>query len=904
LLQTGGSTELAALGQTPNLAARLQGEAGHNQLLISQTTHRLAGQLFETISTGPLRLKGFQDPIVAYRVEGESEASSRWEEASPTHLSPLVGRSAELALLEDRWAKSKDGSGQVVLITAEPGVGKSRLVQEFRQRLREEAHATIPLYCTPYHTSSAFHPITDILRRRLGLGADRAPEERLDVLEHWLGELGLATQKYVPLLGPLLSVAIEPRYAALDLSGDERRRRTMDALTAVAESLCGKHPVLLIGEDLHWIDPTTQQWLSQLVELGRTGPLLMLLTFRPEYEAPWRGEPHLTEVRLNHLTRGECRSFVGHLAAHGRLSESLIDQIVKRTDGVPLYVEELSRAALEAEDPEAIPETLKDALTARLDRLGSAKQVAQVAATLGREFPSEVLPAVSQLSVELVNAALTTLLASGLVHRIRSTATGDYQFKHALVRDAAYESLLRAPRQSIHQRAAEALVASEEQTPPEIVAYHFEQAGVFDRAESHWEQAGVEALNRGADEEAMVHFRRALELAQTHHGSAQRCLRLTNRLARTLHLSGKRIEAKDLMLGQASLASVVTDVQLVGYYHRTCGLIHSFLGKRGLARESFEKALAAGRKVNDSRLVAGGQLGLGWEDYFTSRFREAQTRFEDTVTLLTELRPQHSADRRTLRQALYGLGYAKAELGELSEARVVFTKLAELKPAPGSREMVNSAEIAAWVDLMAGDWNKVIERMTAELENEPPPFSEALLYQMLSTAYLGRGDVDRALPMLELALEKAKRYRGRYEQLGVALQLGHAYCESGRWDDAAQLAQESLRGARETESPIAGAQLLLGRIELERGAMREARNCLENALRSFSASGRRPMEARTHLYLASLGHAEGKLDEARGHLHAAHQVYSDMGASWFVAKIASLTNEFGVPIDFDDWKGT
>ena len=596
LLETGGSNELAALGQTPNLAVRLQGEAGSNELIISETTHRLAARRFETKETGSLSLKGFQDPIVAYRVEGESGARSRWEETSLEHFSPLVGRGGELALLEDRWTQAKDGSGQVVLISAEPGVGKSRLVQEFRRRLGEESHTPLALYCTPYHTSSALHPVNDVLRRRLGLGADRGPLECLDALEHWVGELGLAPEYHLPILGPLLAVEIEPRYPALDLSGDERRRRTLDALAAVIESLCASQPVLVIGEDLHWLDPTTQQWLGQLVEIGRTQRLLMLLTFRPEYEAPWRGEPHLTEIRLNHLTHGECRSFVGHLSGNGGFSEAIISRIVERTDGVPLYLEELSRAALAADDPEAIPETLRDALTGRLDCLGPAKPVAQAAAALGREFPGDLVPAVSGLPAESVNAALNTLVESGLVHSIRSTAAGDYQFKHALVRDAAYESLLRAPRQSIHKRAAEALAASEGQVPTEIIAYHFEQAGIFDRAELQWEQAGLEALDRGADEEAGVHFRHTLELAQAHHGSPERCLGLTNRLARTLHLTGKRVEANELMLCQASLASLVTDYRLVGHYHRTCGLIRSFLGERDSARESFEKPSPPARR--------------------------------------------------------------------------------------------------------------------------------------------------------------------------------------------------------------------------------------------------------------------------------------------------------------------
>ncbi len=530
----------AIVGETPNLAARLQALATPNVVLISASTYRLVEGLFECTGLGPQSLKGFSQPVLAYRVRGESAALSGFEAKAARGLTPLVGRGEELALLMERWSQAKDGEGQVVLLCGEAGIGKSRIVRGFRERLEGEAHNRILYYGSAHHRNSAFHPVVDQLQRALRFHKDDTPAGKLDKLDAVLESLALPAQIHAPVLASLLSLPLEDRYPAPELSPEQRKRNIFRTLVDVVEAMASQKPVLMVVEDAHWVDPSTREFIDALIERLRDSRLLLLITYRSELEPPWTPGAHVTSLTLNRLSRKASRAMIVEVAGGKLLPGEVADEIVLKTDGVPLFVEELTKAVLESglvEDAGdrytlsgplpslGIPASLQDSLMARLDRLGPAKEVAQLAASVGRTFGHELLRAVSPLEDDALEAALEQLLQTGLLYRRGLASDATYEFKHALVQDAAYQSLLKSTRQRYHQSVASAL---EErfthivETQPELLAHHYTSAGRTDRAIPYWRRAGERASARSANLEAIAHLTKGLELIEREPATPER----------------------------------------------------------------------------------------------------------------------------------------------------------------------------------------------------------------------------------------------------------------------------------------------------------------------------------------------------------------------------------------------
>ena len=533
LIGEGAAREEAVVGETPNLAARLQALAAPGSVVISHATRRLVGGLFELADLGPRRLKGFAEPFTAWRVEGEGRAEGRFEALHGERLTPLVGREHELGILLERWAWAKDGDGQVVLLSGEPGIGKSRVIRTLRERLGDEPYTPLSHYCSPYHTNSALHPVIDLLERAARLDRDEPPEAQLARLEAVLGRSSDRLETAVPLLAALLGVPTGERYPALALTPEMQKRRTLQALVDQLAGLAGQHPVLALYEDVHWIDPSTLELLGLVIERVRQLPVLALITFRPEFQPPWTGQAHVTSLTMSRLGRRQGADLVGRVTGDKPLPAAIIEQIVARTDGVPLFVEELTKTVLEsglltdagdhyelsgALPPLAIPTTLHDSLMARLDRLAPVKEVAQIGAVIGREFSHELITAVAPMAANLLGDALEQLVSSELVFRCGVPPEAIYTFKHALVQDAAYQSLLKSKRLQLHARIARAL---EEQSleraaaEPEILAHHFTEAGLAGKAIDYWLAAGERAIARSAYLEAIAHLERGLNLVPT-----------------------------------------------------------------------------------------------------------------------------------------------------------------------------------------------------------------------------------------------------------------------------------------------------------------------------------------------------------------------------------------------------
>ena len=467
--EIGGGTrhERLALGETPNIAARLQSLATPGRLVLSEQTQRLVGGIFDYDDVTTHTLKGLTDAVRVYWVHGASAAESRFEAATAIGLTPLVGRDVEIDLLLRRWEQAREGEGQVVLLAGEAGIGKSRITQALRQRLSDEPHLRLRAQCLPYYSNSAFYPFIAHLERAMACERDAPPTEKLDALEALLARVGTPLEEVVPLLAALLSIPTGDRYAPLTMSPQRQKDKTVEALIDQVRDLAQQQPVLNIFEDVHWIDPTSLEALTRLIDRLQDMRVLLVITYRPEFTPVWRGFTHVTTHTLNRLSRRQVATMVQQIAGDRALPQEVLDQIVARTDGVPLFVEELTKTILESgllrDDGArytlagplpllAIPDTLQGSLLARLDRLGPVKEVAQLGAVLGREFAYELLAAVSPLPDTELQAALHRLVQAELVFRRGQPPEATYLFKHALVQDAAYGSLLRSVRQELHAR--------------------------------------------------------------------------------------------------------------------------------------------------------------------------------------------------------------------------------------------------------------------------------------------------------------------------------------------------------------------------------------------------------------------------------------------------------------------
>ena len=521
--------ENLAMGETPNLAARLQGLAEPGEVLISDTTRRLLGALFDLDPLGAQNLKGIAKPVQVFSVRGERLVETRFAAGPGKEMAKILGRDQELALLVDRWRKAAAGEGQMVVLSGEAGIGKSRLVRALVDALTGAQYLRISFQCSPYHTDSPLYPAIRHLYLAAGFGAGDTPEEKLDKLEILLHQAQDDISLAAPLLGGLLGWGelAEARYGALDLLPAQRRSRTLEALLDQLTGLADKNPVLFVLEDAHWIDPTTLEFLERTLDHIDTLRMMVLVTARPTFTHSFGGHPIVTRLTLNRLGREQVDGIVERITRGKKLPRELLDEIAIRTDGVPLFVEELTKTILEScqlrETGSAyvsddcmerltIPSSLQDSLMARLDRMQLAKIVAQSAACIGREFAYTLLAAVLPLPQSELATSLKQLIDAELIYGRGVPPESRYSFKHALVRDAAYQSLLKAKRRELHARVAEALASESPPVAPELLAYHYTEAGMADQAITNWQLAGQRATRSAGNTEAIQHFQKALEL--------------------------------------------------------------------------------------------------------------------------------------------------------------------------------------------------------------------------------------------------------------------------------------------------------------------------------------------------------------------------------------------------------
>jgi class 3 adenylate cyclase/predicted ATPase len=662
-----GRQEQLALGEVPNVCSRIQGLAEPNTVAISAATYRLVQGYFDCQDLGAQTLRGVAEPVPVYRVLQESGARERLDVAATRGLTPLVGREQEVGILLERWNQVKDGQGHVVLLTGDAGIGKSRLVQMLKDHVANQPHTCWECRSLSYFENTALYPVTDLLQRILRFEAHETPNEKLGKLEQTLSQYRLPLEESVPLFAPLLSLPLpESRYAPLTVSPQRQRQQTLNTIIAILLELAERQPVLFILEDLHWTDPTTLELLNLLIDQTPTASMLVLLTCRPHFQPSWHHRSYLTEITVNRLSHVQVEQLVHRMTDGKIFPEAVLQQIIAKTDGVPLFVEELTKAILESGSLKeidehyelqgslstfAIPTTLQDSLMARLDRLMTGKVIAQLGATIGRQFSYALLQAVAQLNDRTLHEELHRLVEAELLYQRGVPPQATYVFKHALIQDAAYESLLKSTRQTYHQRIAQVL---EEQFPqtaeaqPELLAHHYTEAGLAEKAVHYWYTAAQHAVQRSAHVEAIAHLRQGLALLEMLPETPQRLQREVDML---------------IALGVSLLAVKGYAAREVGetytYARQLCQHLQDpaqlFPVLRGLwgyyfmraelqtAQALGEQLLSLAHQVQDSAMLLAAHHTLGLTLFFMGAVASAQTHFAQGIALYDPKRHRASA---------------------------------------------------------------------------------------------------------------------------------------------------------------------------------------------------------------------------------------------------------------------
>jgi class 3 adenylate cyclase/predicted ATPase len=834
----------SVVGETPNLAARLQAVAQSGEVVISHATRRLVGGLFVLDDLGPQRLKGFSEPLAVWRVAGESRAEGRFEARQTAGLTALVGRDEEIALLLRRWQQVKDSEGQVVLLSGEPGIGKSRLVRELRGRLEGEPHICLLRQCSPHHQTSPLHPVIEQLERAAGFERDDPPATKLDKLEVLLAQGTEKLDEAVPLVAALLGVSTGDRYLLPELTPQRQKQRTLEMLVDQLEGLAARQPVLLVYEDAHWIDPTTQELLGLAIERIQHLAVLAIVTFRPDFQPPWTGLPHVSLLPLTRLGRRDGAAMVDRVVGSKPLPPEVSAQIVGKTDGVPLFVEELTKAVLESgliQDagdryeligplpPLAIPSTLHDSLLARLDHLAPVKELAQIGAAIGREFSHALLAAVADRPETELQAALDRLVSSELVFHRGTPPETIYSFKHALVQDAAYGTLLKSRRQQLHARIARVL---EERFPetvgaqPELLAQHYTAAGLHDQAVDYWHRAGQRASERSADLEAIAHLTKGLKLARTLPDPTQ----------------AARQELKLLVaLGEPLVAARGFGAPEVG--------------------TTYTRALELCRELDNTRHLFPTMWGL-WHFY---RGRGALRRARDLGDDLMGLAERYGdpmlllAAHQALGHSLYHLGELSAALSHLEQARAGLDPKLDRSPylrygiVPGVQSTARLAQLL-WC---LGYPDQALRRSREAVESAR---ELAHLHSLACSMYFAirlhllRRETLTADELAEAALALSTKHGFAFWSSLIVFMQGWSLCQQGRGSEGVARMRTGFADAEATGAkmmrPMFCALLTEGYGQL--GQLHEAWRMLSDALGAVEESGQRHYEAEMYRFKGQL----------------------------------------------------
>jgi len=884
LLGEGAAQEQAVIGETPNLAARLQGLAEPSTVVVADNTRRLLGGLFEYCDLGTMPVAGIDYPVSVWRVLGASLVGSRFE-ALRGASTPLIGREEEIALLTRRWERAKAGEGSVVLIVGEPGIGKSRIAQTLLDQSSEEPHTRLRFFCSPHHQHSALYPSITQLEQAAGFRREDMAETRLDKLVAVLALANKDLSEAVPLFADLLSIPTGDRHPPLNLTPQKRKQKTLQVQVAQVEGLAARQPLLMLWEDIHWSDPTTLESLDLLIDRAATLRVLMILTFRPEFTPPWVGRPHVTLLSLNRLPPRHRAEMIAHVSGGSTLPGEIADQIIDRTDGVPLFIEELTKSVLEsgwmtgAGDHLAIPTTLQASLLARLDRMAPTREVAQIAATLGRQFSHELISAVADMPPARLEGALDQLIRAELVFRRGTPPDATYTFKHALVQDAAYSTLLRTRRQQLHGRIAGTL---ERQFPeiaaaqPELMAQHCASAGMIEKAIAYWDKAGRSAVQRSTMAEAAAHFGKALKLIANLPKSPERefqvrSLQLALAGALTAAKGWASAEAGEAYARARELCRYAPEgAQVATAWAGALSYLHNSAKIRAAHELADELLFLSERRIDsDTKLIAHRSLGISL--LFRAQFSRALPHLRRALDFYNEA--EHRPPKLT-----------PHDVRVTCESFVALTLLLLGQP---HQALAQSRSALAWARELSQPYTLAfalhVSCIFHQLRGEGAMLQEradelvAIATEHSFPHFVGTGACFRAWAMLELggSIEEtisrmgwglaAKRATGA--EIKVPYYFGllaEAHRRANRIAEGMRLLNEALELVERTDERWYEAELyrLMAETLITRSDLDDAERWLHRALHTAKKQGSRFWELRAGTRMARLWRDQGRRTEA------------------------------------------
>lgn len=882
---------ISLVGEARNVAVRLVGVAVPGQVVCTEETHRLFRGRFRCVELGEHKIKGVARAVRLFRVEGIASAGSLVE-ASPAELSPLTGRDHEMSLLTDRWEQAQEGMGQVVLLVGEPGLGKSRLVYALKEHVAgtlsdaDKDSAVIEWRCSPQFQNTGLYPAIDYFERSLDFVREEPSDARFGRLLERLKEYDLARPETVPLWASLLSLPGTERFPALALPPARQREETFAALIEFLQARAARQPLLLIVEDLHWVDPSTVEFLAQFIAEGQHDRILTLLTFRPEFKPPWPAVAHQTSLALNRLTRRQAAELMRKKAG-GALTDAVIEQVYDRTGGVPFFVEEFTKMVQEsgalarnrtggpaaALPSHEIPATLQDLVNARLDRMEGEQEVAQLAATLGREFTHELLSAVAGMDEPTLAAELEKLVRAEILFQKGRPPSCTYTFKHALLEDALYNAMVKSKRQEFHRRAAQALEARFPQTVehrPELLAHHFNEAALTEQAVAYWLRAGLRSRQRSADAEAIGHLTKGLDLlrtlAESTHRDNQELQFLTALGPAYIAVRGYAAPEVGPILQRARDLS-----ERLGDLERPFGIMLGLWewrlvrGEIRAAADLANDGLALAQSRDDPGLLMEGRFMQGVTRFYRGQFAAARDSHEQAIrayddrerTMFWTAFSGHNAGvthRNYLSLALWQLGFSE-------EARQMDREARELARTIGHAFSLGHAldfsAFLAWYCGLGTDLLKVAEEelaLAAEQGFE--------LWQALGTIHKGAGLLLSGKPTeaLPVILAGLAAFRATGAELRLPAYLGllaEAYLQLARFDEARQALDEGLAIVEKNDDRLHEAELhrLTGELALAAAPQQAdaARSCFNRAIEIARRQQSRGWELRAATSLARLG---------------------------------------------------
>jgi predicted ATPase/class 3 adenylate cyclase len=906
-----GRQEQLAVGETPNVASRLQALAAPGTLLVSAATHRLVQSFFTFQDLGEHIIKGLSTPLRVYRVLEESGAQSRLEVTRASGLTALVGRQREVDLLVDQWSQVRQGAGRVVLMSGEAGLGKSRLVEAMKDHVAGEPHVRLECRCSPYYQHTPLYPLIDLLQRRMGWRREDSAAERLEKLEALLAPYAVPLPEVVPLFAALLTLPLPAdRYPPLTLSPQRQRVRILEAIVSMLRAIATRQPLLYIVEDLHWVDPTTVELLGLLLGQEPPVPLLALLVFRPEFQPPWNGGRDYARIALTPLSRDETVAMVTRVGGDKRMPEPVLQQLVANTDGNPLFVEELTKMVLESgllREVEgryelaapsltlAIPTTLRDSLIARLDRLGAAKSVAQLAAVLGRTFPYELLQAISSVDVATLDDALTQLLEAGLLYEQSPRPHARYLFKHALIQEVAYQSLLRSARQQYHQRVAETLsekFRETAETQPELVAHHYTEAGLTAEAIPYWQRAGERAVGRSANQEAISHLTKGLTLlAQLPEGPQ----RVQHELALQLTLGtplmatrGYSAQDVEKVFGRAlELCRQIGETPQLFNALRGLRQFYQIRGDSRTAYELGEQLLRLARRAQDTSQLLEAHNAAGGALFWMADFALAQEHFEQVIRL-------YDPQKHRAHVSLYGndpgvvghsyaswamwyLGHADRSLRHADRSIALATELA----LPFSKASALWYAAALHFFRREPRAARELAEQTIAIANEHGfPFWLATATSVRGWALCEEGECAEGIAQLRQGMAISQALRTDLARSHYLSMLAHALGRIGQYADASAVLEEALAAVARQDDRTHDAMDVYhakGELLLAQGDEQtaEAGRYFGHAINIARRQGAKSWELRATLSLARLLQRQGKRTEAHERLAAIHGWFTE-----------------------------